>query len=291
MIRRLATAVALALVAVACAKAGSSPGTGDGGPDAGSILRVEYVGGFVPVEYRLSALPNFLLTGDGSVFTPGPQIEIFPPPALPSIQKTPVTADAVRRIREAAEKAGLGGPDKTYRHGGVADAPTTRFVYVDRAGATHTIEAEALGIGDEESAAPPPGAGQDERAARTKLAELARKLGDLRSWLPKDAVGEDGQYEFSALRIFSKPYERGADEQPQPEKAWPLSTPLSSFGTVFDSASHTRCGVVDGADLKTLRPSLNQSNSRTPWRSEDATYQLVLRPLLPEESGCPTTQD
>ncbi|MGH2830626.1 MAG: hypothetical protein ACRDJM_09095 [Actinomycetota bacterium] len=288
MTRKLAILAALAALLAACGKAGSTPPPGDTGRVEGPILRMEYVGGFVPVEYQLSALPTFLLTGEGKVYAPGSQIEIYPPPALPSIQEKPVTADAVRRIREEAERAGLTGPDKTYRHGAIADAPNTRFVYVDPAGTTHTIEAEALGIGEEEGGPPPPGASQEDLAARRKLAEFARKLGDLQSWLPKDSTGEDRQYEFDALRIFSKPYEKSdGDGQSQPEKAWPLSTPLSSFGTVYNAESSTRCGVVRGEDLSALKPSIAQSNSRTPWRSGDKAYQLVLRPLLPGESGCP----
>jgi hypothetical protein len=50
----------------------------------------------------------------------------------------------------------------------------------------------------------------------------------------------------------------------------------------------TRCGVVSGGELATLLPALQAANQLTYWRSDGVTYQLTLRPLLPDESGCPT---
>jgi hypothetical protein len=34
---------------------------------------------------------------------------------------------------------------------------------------------------------------------------------------------------------------------------------------------------------------LRQANQLTLWESDSQTYRLFLRPLLPDESGCPPT--
>lgn len=284
----LVAAAALAAVAAACGdKAPTSPGS-DGSNSTGDgkrlVLRISTGGGFVPQEFHLAQVPEFTLTGDGRVFTLGPQIEIFPPPALPPIQVSAVTAAAIGKIRAEAEAAGLGGPDKQYGYDLVADAPTTTFTYVDAAGTTHTISAYALDF--ESEGDPPPNQTAEDREARAKLKRLRERLLDLRSWLAKDEVGEEKIFEFDALRVYSQPYGTpGAEEPKQEPKDWPLSTPLASFGAVYNG--EIRCGVVAGADLDRLLPAVSGSNTRTPWASEGKQYLLVLRPLLPDESGCP----
>ncbi len=281
--------LALAVVAAACGKE-ATPGT-SGGRTAGPndvILRVETWGGFLPREYALRAIPEFTLTGDGRVFRLGAQIEIFPAPAMPPVNVSQLTDEAVAKIIEEAEKAGLNGPDKQYKNPLVMDAGTTTFVYVDGSGVKHTISAYALDTGGGDAPTPPGQSAEDREAVR-KLAELQRKLGDMSSWLPKDSVGEEKPYRFEALRVFAKPYQKAAGELPppdQPEKAWPLSATLAAFGAAFEAPA-TRCGVVDGADLEKLRTPAQESNELTPWTSDGKKYLLIFRPLLPGESGCP----
>ena len=67
-----------------------------------------YEGGFVPVDYMLSAMPSFSLYGDGTLITPGAQIDIYPGPALPAIQQQQVSEAAIQAILQAALDAGLG---------------------------------------------------------------------------------------------------------------------------------------------------------------------------------------
>ena len=47
-----------------------------------------------------------------------------------------------------------------------------------------------------------------------------------------------------------------------------------------------RCQVISGDDVTTVMPLLEGANQATPFRSGDADYTLVVRPLLPGESGC-----
>ena len=278
--------VVLAVVASACGKTTTvPPGTGGANRAADSlILRMSTEGGFLPPDFRFRQIPEFTLTGDGRVFSLGAQIEIYPPPAMPPVLVRTVTAEAVAEIIKEAKAAGLDGPDKEYRYDLVADAGTTVFSFIDDDGATHTISAYALGM-EAQGGDPPPGQTADERAARAKLADLQKKLSDLSSWLPKGSVGEDKPAEPTKIRVFAGAYATNAEEPQQTPKAWPLSTPLGTFGAPADDTY--RCGVVEGADLDRLLPELKASTTRTPWTSAGKQYELILRPLLPDESGCP----
>lgn len=282
---RFALLVVLALSAGACAKA--TDGTGSGGADAGGkiSLQVESAGGFVPSEYALRTIPEFTLTPDGLTIATGPQIEIYPPPAMPSLVSRTLTPTAISRIVAEAEAAGLNGPDKRYEYMNVSDAPTTTFTYKDRGGVTHTISVYALGMDQEEGAPEPAGASAEEKEARAKLAKLREKLLDLGSWIDKSEIGEEQQYAFSALRIYAKAYGTASPDVPQEEKAWPGTTPLHQFGSPYEGPD-MRCGVVDGAELEKVRKSLQESNELTPWTSNGKRYLLILRPLLPGETGC-----
>jgi hypothetical protein len=281
--RLLAISILVASVGTACAGLGA--GAAGGGIDhpTGSddlILRVHVGGGFVPIEYSLREIPFFSLYGDGRMVTVGPQIEIYPGPALPNLQVTGISEEGIQAILEAARDAGLFGPDTRYDHPGIADASTTTFTIVAE-GRRHVISAYALGF-DEPSGLIP----ADELEARRALFDFQSKLGDLRSWLPEGSVGEEGPFTFDELRIFVREgaprSDEGLDQQP---KDWPLGTPLSEFGAI-DQDLDLRCGSVAGQDLATLLPAAQESNELTPWRSDGLSYQLVLRPLLPDESGC-----
>jgi len=75
----------------------------------------------------------------------------------------------------------------------------------------------------------------------------------------------------------------------EPSIAWPLATPLSSFGAPVPTPlgdGPTACGVVQGEDLAKLLPDLQRATQITPWTSAGTTYTLSVRPLLPDESGC-----
>ncbi|MFN2589947.1 MAG: hypothetical protein ABR518_04175 [Actinomycetota bacterium] len=253
----------------------SRPG-GDAGiahPDGADqlVLRVEVGGGFVPAEARLLQIPGFSLFGDGRVVITGAQIEIYPGPALPNLQVRSVTEEGVQAILEAARAAGLEGPDRHHDNPTVIDAPSTTFTVIAD-GYRHVTTVDALHEGD---------------PAHQELRAFDEKLGNLEPWLPKGSVTAEEPFRFAGLRVFVMPeFPEGGEELPQEEKAWPVSTPLSSFGTPVKGQPDVRCGVVEGSDLEALRPLAQDANQLTPWRSGDEVYHLVFRPLLPDESGC-----
>jgi hypothetical protein len=287
--RRLLAALVLAgLAAVSCAGLRSDPRSGgiDHPTGAGDlILRIHVGGGFVPVDYTLREIPFFSIYGDGRLITLGPQIEIYPGPALPNLLVTRVSEDGIQAILEAARDAGLFGPDARYDHPGIADAPTTTFTIVAE-GRRHEVSAYALGFDEQPSGLIP----EDEREARQRLNEFQMKLGDMGSWLPAGSVGEEEPFGFDELRIFVKDQAPQDDALQQPELRWPLSPGLTDFGAVVPDLD-IRCGSVQGSDLEALVPLAQEANELTPWRNDDHLYGLIFRPLLPDESGCEGAAD
>jgi hypothetical protein len=69
-------------------------------------------------------------------------------------------------------------------------------------------------------------------------------------------------------------------------REWPLAQPLRTFGEPA-LRGPARCGVLTGQELASVRDDLQASNQLTFWRSERRTYRLGIRPLLPDEEGCP----
>ncbi|MBI4728996.1 MAG: hypothetical protein HY775_05775 [Acidobacteria bacterium] len=268
LIRPAAVLASLALLAGGCARARISHPSGA----RDLVLRVSTGGGFVGPGAVFAQIPEISLFGDGSLVTPGPQMEMYPGPALPNLLVARLSEEGVQRVLRAARAAGLLGSDRTLLHSGVADAPTTTFTVV-AGGRRHVVSAYALGIDDSGSMIP---AGA--RAARARL-------GDLRSWLATGAIGEERPYEPRALRILVEP----PSASPEPgivrqTKSWPLATPLATFGR--PAGPDRRCGVAEGTDLAVLLPQVREANQLTIWRSAGRAYHLSFRPLLPDESGC-----
>jgi hypothetical protein len=251
-------------------------------PPSSRVLRVETGGGFVPSDVSLTQVPRFSLYGDGRVVVTGPQIEIYPGPALPNLQSRTVDEAGAQAIRLAAREAGLEGADRRYEgNKRVADAGTTTFT-VAANGEVHTTSVYAL-FDSEESA----GVSEEEREARRKLTAFDQDLGDLKRWLPEGSVGPEGAFPSNGLRVFVIPsFPESGEQLNEPEKVWPLVTPLSAFGQPVDGQPEVRCGVAEGSNADFLRPLVTQANQLTPWRSGDRTYHLVFRPLLPDETGC-----
>ena len=79
-------------------------------------------------------------------------------------------------------------------------------------------------------------------------------------------------------------------EAPQDPVTWPLDVSLATGGTpIFgDMPDGGRCIVIEGADLATVWPLFEAANVLTPFTSDGAEHQLMVRPLIPgEASPCP----
>jgi hypothetical protein len=274
------------LLAFALASCGTNSGFIDGsGPPSGAgelVLRVQTAGGFVPPGADQVAVPEFTLMGDGRIVTSGPQVELYPGPALPNMQQRTVSRDGIDAIMAEARDAGLLGPDKHYGYDTVADAGTTFFITVSD-GERHVVSAYALGL----DAGPSPNTTAADREARAELQRFRERLGDLTSWLPQGSLGEEEPYEFDALRVVVR---AGADNPDDGVRANDLDWPLSSLENFGAQAGDTRCGIVGGNDLAEALPLVRQATQITLWHSEGETYTLQFRPQLPDENACEVPQ-
>jgi hypothetical protein len=247
------------------------------------VLRYEETGGFVGPQAILGRYPNVSVYGDGTVITVGPIPAIYPGPAMPNLVATKLSEAGLQRLLLAARTAGLLGADAQYDATGIADATTAEFTVV-AGGSRHHVSAYALGF-----STPDQEGGAVNVAARTKLRAFSQVLGDLRQTFADDIVGPEMPFAYTSIRVLAAP---GAPDPSdpavtRPPLAWPLSTPLATFGQPGAGVMESfRCGVVTGTDLELLRPLLAQATQITGWTSGGSVYTLLLLPLLPDDTGC-----
>jgi hypothetical protein len=278
----VAAGVAAAFIAAACASRGASPP--DQGPVIeGLVLRVETRGGFLPAAHALARIPQFSLYADGLIVMEGAQIAIYPGPAITAVFSSKVDAEGMGRIIEAARRAGLDGPDRTYELPTVADAGTTTFTFVE-AGGRHVVSAYALGLDPSEPSIP-----DDERKARAALLELQGKLQTLQSWLPEGSLSAERQFDYQGLAVIvtTEAVQDELVQLEQRELTWPLNRSIEDLAKLPGGEPLDSCFTVQGEDLAKLRPLVEMANELTPWRDDGKVYRLRFRPLLPDESRCP----
>jgi hypothetical protein len=244
------------------------------------VLRVTTGGGFVAPQTNLRAQPSFTLYGDGSVIVPGAVTQMFPGPAIGPLVRRQLSERQVQALLRRARQAGLLAP-RAIDYGdmgsvGVSDGPTTTLVV--NAGARHvTREAYALGIGA--------GAGRLTAAqveARKALAQFVASL-------PQRPSGS--RYAPHAIAVYVAPA-----ASPLPAAAgrvvWPLASNLATAGKPVANGPAYRCITVAGKDVGTLLARLRSANEQSRWTMRGRpgrTYELIARPLLPDERGCSVT--
>ncbi|MGX7672788.1 hypothetical protein [Plantactinospora sp. DSM 117369] len=285
---RITCVGALLLLAAACAREGTGsggdgPGGGSGGDSGpadpnGVVLRVEQVGGFLAPASRLTRVPMVTIYADGRVITEGPQLAIYPGPALPNLQQQRLTPEQVDRLVEQARAAGVGTATDLGRPS-VTDVPSTRFT-VSSAADTDELEVYALSEGGQNAS----GLTEAQRAARAELQKLLAALTDLAGSLGQDKVDQPQPYRAEAVAAVAIPW-RPDDNglAAPPEIAWPgPALPGSPPSSGLDQG----CVEVRGAEATALLGAAAKANARTPWTSGGDRWQVGLRPLLPDETGC-----
>ena len=285
-LRSITSLALLAVLLTSCA----DPSPGGGGSPVPAIahgtaaddlvLRWGYEGGFTPPEYQLTNLPAFSLYGDGTIVRPGPQMEIYPGPALPALEVVHVDEAGVQAMLEAAFGAGIDTLEDLTDMGsvGVADAPETVFT-LRAGGVDRSVRVYALG----EMGGRFPGMPDEEFEARKALLGLIEDLSSLETWLPEGSVSASEVYEVTGARAFVAAHTPQAD-LPQEAIEWPLDTSLRSAGQ--DAGAGFRCVSVTGEDWSVLAPAVGQANQLTPWMSHGRRFSVSFRPLLPDETGC-----
>jgi hypothetical protein len=300
----VAVALALTLVLAACGESDATPPAGvdptprpvvTPTPDPGdafdyltgeddAVLLIDVTSGDFSPDVSVLELPMIAVYGDGRVITQGPVIAIYPPPALPNLQESRISAEGIQAMLRAAADAGLMDGDVEYRGVDAGDASTTVFT-VTANGTTTTVTVDGLELGDL-----PPGLSQEEIEARQSLRMFRQQAVDYRSLMPPGAILQDEQsYEIERLQLVVVPADEAlvpADPAITPgTMEWPLDTPLSSFGEPY-ALLNSRCGIVVSNDLDILLPDMQQANQLTQWESAEELFAVYPRPLLPHEDGC-----
>jgi hypothetical protein len=246
----IALSAVLAPFAVSSA-GGASPATWK------PYVRAEMVGGYVPYEYNLTALPTTLLVGD-RVYRPGAMMTIYPGPALSAIEERIVGITSARnRTLELyavtkTPKGGWGQPR-------VADAPALSLT-VTANGSTRKVNVPAFGLDD-------PAMTKEQRAARARLNVALSALDALR--------GKSRMFRPVSVEAWVLPAELYRDylmnEYPSQPLPWPAG---------FDSTEG--CHLIPTAKLP---PEINAS-SRFYTEDPSNSFAAVFRPVLPGELGC-----
>ena len=291
---RLRTAVlvvALGALTVACGQQVRTSDAGSPVPETPAatgpdpVLQIAHVGGFLPVGAAFSQVPALTVYPDGTAVTHGPQIMIFPGPALPNLLVHELTDEQVRALRDLAEDAGLlATPPPSYGDPPVADAATT--VVSLRCGDDSVVhEAYALGLGvgrgpgEDLPGEDLPGLDPQAVEARHALSEFVEAASTLVT-----ASGEAEPYQPDAFAVLARAVP--ADE-PAPDPAmepdvvtWPLPE-VELAGTIEE------CVVLHEPAADVLRDTLQDATPLTRFEQDGQVYDVFVRALLPGEDGCP----
>ncbi len=248
------------------------------------VLRVNTGGGFVPVEFNLKALPSYTLYGDGTVLRPVVSgADVAQAPNVTPLETIKLDETGIQSLLEQAKSAGLLAPG-TVDYGdmgalGVSDMPTTN-VTLNAGGATASHDAYGLIFAP---ADPPAGtltpAQRDARAALRGFVALTEQQD------PKATA-----YAPTRLAVWAAP----ALAQPtgdSPPIVWPLATAPSVSAAPGGEGFHFQCSVVEGDDVAALVDAVQKAPAGAQWiaaADRNATFQVVVRALLPDEAGCPT---
>jgi hypothetical protein len=243
------------------------------------VIRVATGGGFVPIEYNYTMVPELTVYGDGRIIVTGPTTLEYPGKALPNLQTTIVSEEVLQAMLAAAKEAKLFQNGFDYGNPGVTDVGTTTIT-INAENTTYTAQIYALGFEDGGNLT------MEQQTARAAISALRGKLSDPSTLAQVEPVWES--YDFTALKVFSRPVDTTVSTDPtdiQPNHLpWPLAD-LATSGKEVANGQGLREVIVSGDDLATIKPLLEQATQITLWKSGAVDYNLYMRPLLPDEAA------
>jgi hypothetical protein len=254
------------------APAGEAAAPAPAAADDGLVIRVKSEGGFVPPDRLVGRIPRVSVYGDGRLIIEGPQIAVYPGPALPNLQVVQLDEAKVNQLVGQALTAGVGSGADLGRPG-VADVPTT-LIEVRTDKGVKTASAEALN----EATPDDPQLTEPQRQARAKLAAFVEQLSDL-------GATASQPYPAQTLAALAMPYVRAAEDLPAEPAAIAWPGPALP-GESMAEGQQLGCVTVTGPELDKVLAAAKKANQNTPWTSGGKKYALTFRPLLPDETGC-----
>jgi len=246
------------------------------------IFRVTWEGGFVAPGAFLGRLPVIVVYADGRVIVQGPQIDIYPGPLMPNLQQRTLSADALARLVKLARDKDL-LRTVHYDFPTIADATDT-VLTINVDGMTYRVSAYALN----EAAMDLPAGIADDAATKGRIA--LREFIDILTNLPaSDYIDEEHPYVAKSIQVYAGRtgiLPNGGGPLDQPAILWPLADLATAGVAVVDRAVDVRCQVITGDDLTTILPLLQGANALSAFISNGESFNLIVRPLLPDEDGC-----
>jgi hypothetical protein len=257
---------------------GVTPTPGEGAIDhpTGStdvVLRMENGGGFVPLGFFATQLPEFTLYGDGTLIIRPLEDPDFPggwDAAMPRLLEGRLDEPTIQQLLGFALTTGrLADARDHYRDDQIADASTTTFT-LNAGGLAREVSIYAL------SEMVEPGPDAAHRAGFAQLAELLRSFEDrARAGDLGDVVYyEPSHYRLTLLETFGEPV-----GQPI-EWPWDDITPASFAAEGEFDRPVAIVSAAQAADLVDLpsggHPGIAVTHDGTDWL-------LAVRPLLPDE--------
>jgi hypothetical protein len=234
---------------------------------ATAVLRIQYEGGFVPLEWSLGSGPTYELLSDGRLIIPGVTTMQYPGPLVVPYQQVQLSEADVDRIMAVIDDMGLAEmvderDDSQAAY--IADAPTYVITYWDDEG-EHKYSVYALGIESDQS-----------NEATQAAAELDALLLELSSGASEPYVAD----EIKVLAGVSLAQPEPGFEDIRP---WPLPDDPQDWGGF--SGIDWKCNVYPG-DTIDLLADATQATTWTPPSGNGDPYTLLVRQLLPGEEGC-----
>ncbi len=248
----------------------ATPGAGDS-----LVLRVSSAGGFLPPNALVGRLPDTSVYADGRVIFNGPVPASYPGPALPNLQWGTISPAMLRQVLDKAVAAGV-KPGIDFGQPGVADAPTTEVTVVTAAG-ERTVGAVAL----REARPDDPQLTKAQQQARKTLRAFIDELDALTTKL---MTSDPQQYKPQVLAAVVQPYTAPDDALGRPK---PVEWPGPALpGEPLSPQVQLTCVAATGEQRDAVLAAAKDATANTPWLWKDTGWSVLLRPLLPEETGC-----
>lgn len=270
----LAAAMALASCGGGAAASATEPSPGPSSPTAlgpqgpdDVTLRVERRGGFAPPV--IPPVPSHTLYADGHLVTADPPTE--QEPAIQTLRVRTLAPAALARVRAAAHEARLDEGD--YADQPMPDAIVTVVTYRHDGRVDHSAFA---------TLDPRPQDTADQADRRRRAAAYLAALTDVERLAGPDGVSAAEGLRPDRLAGSVRPRLAGGTT---PVKAWPVpSVPLAPL------ADAGPCAVLRGSDAAAVEAGLADERADTAWLEGARTWRVLLRPLLPDQGGCPTQE-
>ena len=225
------------------------------------VLEVWVHGGLLPPAYSLALPPIYWLTAGGTLYFEGPTPEIWPPPLLPPLRETGLTAAQLEAALGEIAASGLpDGEEETIEPtSAVPEVLAVEFVFRDTAGA-HVIRVAGL------------------REPHTDL-----RVAHLRALLDGfgEATADSTPYQGDRVQVITVFDTPRLDPPDRDERPWPLpDSPQQDHDRDFS------CRIFEGEVAAGLLETFASANETTRWLLGEERFELLARPLFPGEAGC-----